>query len=205
MPLYQSFRTSSPKAANNRRIRYCPNCGQSFPATKLQPFERQHCSHCGFVHHLNPAPGITTILHSIDGKVLIGRRAEKGRYGNLWCLPGGYIESEESFIEAAHREVMEETGLKVCIEGVINVVSNHLDDLHHTLVIVLLGTVVGGRQTAGDDLVALRWINREEHLQIAYAFEADQRIIDVFFSGAFSVLPIDQRAELLLREDIFTS
>lgn len=203
MPLYQSFRTSGPMATGNRRIHYCPTCGHPFPPTGLQPLERQKCSHCGYVHYLNPSPGITIILHATDGKILIGKRAEKARYGGLWCLPGGYIEYEESFLETAHREVLEETGLNIGLEGVINVVSNHLDDLHHTLVIVLLGRVAGGCAAAGDDLVELRWIDQQEHGQIPYAFEADQRIIDVFFSGNFSLLPIDRQAEELLRVSKF--
>lgn len=198
MPLHQSFRSSGSKAANNRWLRYCPYCAAPFRATALQPFARQHCTRCGYIHHLNPSPGITIILHANDNTILIGKRVTKARYGGLWCLPGGYIEYEESFIETAHREVREETGLEVRLQGIVNVVSNHLDDLHHTLVIVLLGTVIGGDEAAGDDLEALRWITQEQHLQIPYAFEADQRIIDVFFSGNFSLLPIDQGAEQTL-------
>jgi 8-oxo-dGTP pyrophosphatase MutT (NUDIX family) len=195
MPLYQSFRSSGPQATNNRRLKFCPDCGVPFATSKLEPFERQHCLHCGYIHHLNPSPGVTIILHSSDGRVLIGKRALKARYGDRWCLPGGYIEYEESFIDTAHREVREETGLEIRGEGIINVVSNHLDDLHHTLVIILLGTVVGGCEAAGDDLVELRWVDRGEHRRIPYAFEADQRIIDSFFAGNLAVLPIDQRVE----------
>ena len=195
MPLYQSFRTSGSRAANNRRLRWCPGCGFPFPTTELQPFERQQCDQCGYIHHLNPSPGITIILHSPEGRVLIGKRAKKARYGDRWCLPGGYIEYEEGFIDTAHREVREETGLEIRVEGIINVISNHLDDFHHTLVIVLLGTVVGGCEAAGDDLVELRWVDRHEHRQMPYAFEADQRIIDGFFAGNLAVLPIDRRVE----------
>ncbi len=191
-PLSQSFRSSSHRAANNKKLRYCPHCGHPLSMANLEPLSRQSCPHCGYVHFLNPSPGITIILHSTDGRVLIGRRAQKARYGGLWCLPGGYIEYEESFIETAHREVWEETGLKIELEGVINVVSNLLDDRHHTLVIVLLGRIIGGEEAANDDLVELRWIDSKQHLQISYAFEADQRIIDVFFSGNYALLPIDQ-------------
>nr|WP_321467435.1 NUDIX hydrolase [uncultured Desulfobulbus sp.] len=198
--LVQSFHTSSSKAANNRQLRYCPHCAHPFPTGKLKPFMRQRCLHCGYVHFLNPSPGITIVLHSPEGKILIGKRAAKARYGGRWCLPGGYIEYEESFIQTAHREIWEETGLQIGIQGVFNVVSNLLDDRHHTLVIVLLGTVLGGCEAAGDDLVALRWIDQKQHLQIPYAFEADQRIIDVFFRGNYNLLPIDQRAETAMRK-----
>ena len=195
MTLYQSFCTSGPQAANHRRLLYCPRCSTPFVAGELPPFERQRCLACGFTHFLNPAPGITIILHDPEGKVLIGKRAETARFSGQWCLPGGYIELEESFIDTAHREVREETGLDIRVQGIINVVSNRLDESHHTLVIVLLGVVVGGNQAAGDDLIELRWVDRQQHQSMAYAFAADQRIIDAYFAGDLVVLPIDAAAE----------
>ena len=138
---------------------------------------------------------ITGAPRVVKGKVLIGKRVETARFGGQWCLPGGYIELEESFIDTAHREVREETGLDIRVQGIINVVSNRLDDCHHTLVIVLLGVVVGGNQAAGDDLIELRWVDRQQHQSMAYAFAADQRIIDAYFAGDLVVLPIDAAAE----------
>lgn len=195
MPLYQSFRTSGHQATENRRLSYCPQCATPFAATPLPPLARQRCTGCGYTHFLNPAPGITIILHSPEGRVLIGKRATTARYGGRWCLPGGYIEYEESFIDTAHREVREETGLEIGVQGIINVVSNLLDDRHHTLVIVLLGAVIGGHMAPGDDLTELCWVDRQQHAQMEYAFAADQRIIDTYFSGNFQLLPIDRQAE----------
>jgi 8-oxo-dGTP pyrophosphatase MutT (NUDIX family) len=193
--LYQVFSHSGPLAGNNRRARHCPQCGLRFADRVLARFERQRCGRCGYVHHLNPAPGITMLVKSPAGEILIGRRRATARYGGMWCLPGGYIEYEESFIDTAHREVREETGLAVRIAGIVNVVSNHLDDCHHTLVIVLLGEVLAGRPEPGDDLEELKWIDRRAHAGIGYAFEADQRIIDGYFAGNLRLLPIDARIE----------
>ena len=195
MPLYQSFRTSGPQATANRRLCYCPHCAAPFTASPLPPPVRQRCARCGYTHFLNPAPGITIILHSPECRVLIGKRAATARYGGRWCLPGGYIEYKESFIDTAHREVHEETGLEIGVQGIINVVSNLLDDRHHTLVIVLLGVVVGGHMAPGDDLIELCWVDRRQHAQMNYAFAADQRIIDTYFAGNFQLLPIDTQAE----------
>jgi 8-oxo-dGTP diphosphatase len=182
-------------AANNKQLNYCPNCGANFIRKELRKFERQNCDTCRFVNYLNPNPGITIIIRSPGGNVLIGKRSEKGRYGSKWCLPGGYIEYEESFIETAHREVLEETGLRIRIEGIVNVVSNHLDDKHHTIVIVLIGDVLGGREEPGDDLTELKWIDSDMHLATSYAFEADRRIIDCYFAGNMKILPTDHRIE----------
>lgn len=193
MALMQVFSNSSDLAGNTKQWLYCPCCGAKLTEAILQRYERQRCLHCGAVNYLNPTPGITMLIRSPEGLVLIGKRAASARYGGKWCLPGGYIEYEESFIETAWREIGEETGLQVQIEGVVNVVANQLDDWHHTLVIVLVGDMVAGEPRAGDDLVELQWIDKTKHHTISYAFEADQRIIDGYFAGTLVCLPLDSR------------
>jgi 8-oxo-dGTP diphosphatase len=192
MHLYQVFRNSGALAGNNKRLNYCPRCGAYFEKKELGKFVRQICGQCNFVYYLNPDPGITVLIRSPDKKILIGKRAEKARYGNKWCLPGGYIEYEETFIETAHREVWEETGLEIHIEGIVNVVSNLLDDCHHTIVIILIADVSRGRPQPGDDLIELRWIDRDQHVRMDYAFEADRKIIDSYFQGNMKVIPVDK-------------
>jgi 8-oxo-dGTP pyrophosphatase MutT (NUDIX family) len=54
------------------------------------------------------------LLVDRDGALLMQLRDEYAPVSpNQWGLPGGRIEPGESPIEAAHREVFEETGLKV--------------------------------------------------------------------------------------------
>ncbi len=191
--LYQVFRNSTNRARDNNKLLYCPQCGTAMGTESLPELGRQRCATCAYVHYMNPTPGVTVLIRSSEGKILIGKRVPQARYGNRWCLPGGYIEFEESFIEAAHREVLEETGVRIVMEGIVNVVSNHLDDVHHTLVIVLLATLAEGIPQARDDLSELQWIDRERHQGIPYAFEADRRIIDRYFAGNMPLLPIDKR------------
>ena len=46
-----------------------------------------------------------------DGEVLLLRRAGTGFFDGLYSLPGGHVEPGEALLEAAVREMCEETGL----------------------------------------------------------------------------------------------
>ena len=57
--------------------------------------------------------GCDVIIENKNGDILLQRRADDGE----WCVPGGGMNFGESFIEAAIREVMEETGLNLNAES----------------------------------------------------------------------------------------
>ena len=70
-----------------------------------------------FARHFIGVGGI--VIH--DNKALLvklnyGRAANK-----FWLIPGGFLEAGETLIEAVKREILEETGLKIDVEGVIGV------------------------------------------------------------------------------------
>lgn len=54
------------------------------------------------------------MIVSADGHVLITQRsATMDTHPNLWCLPCGYVDWDESIHQAVIREVWEETGINV--------------------------------------------------------------------------------------------
>lgn len=56
--------------------------------------------------------GVVSILESSDGHVLLTRRARHMRtFPSTWVPPGGHIDPGETLMEAALRELKEETGL----------------------------------------------------------------------------------------------
>ncbi|MCL2876847.1 MAG: NUDIX domain-containing protein [Betaproteobacteria bacterium] len=60
--------------------------------------------------------GIPTGVHVLcerEGRILLLRRAETGFFDDLYSLPGGHVEHGESILQAAARELKEETGLQI--------------------------------------------------------------------------------------------
>ena len=47
-----------------------------------------------------------------DGRILMVRAVKQGAY-DFWVAPGGGVQGEESLVDAAKREVMEESGIEV--------------------------------------------------------------------------------------------
>ncbi|MEL7368135.1 MAG: NUDIX domain-containing protein [Myxococcota bacterium] len=88
---------------------HCSFCGHPF--TVRQPWPR-FCAACGNVTYRNPLPVVVVLVPVGDDGVLVIRRGERPKKGQL-ALPGGFIEIGESWQEAAVRELREETRVRV--------------------------------------------------------------------------------------------
>lgn len=98
-------------------MNFCSHCGSD----KLKNIIPQHdqlprlvCGACNEIHYVNPKI-ITGCLVASEGKVLLCRRNIEPRY-NLWNLPCGFMEMNETLIASAIRETLEETEASVAVE-----------------------------------------------------------------------------------------
>ena len=133
---------------------FCVKCGSKCEEFMEGENLRQKCTSCGYIHYKNPYPCIAVLIANDRGEILLGKRGKDSIYPGRWCLPCGYIEYDETYLEAAVREVQEEAGITVMPDGIINVVSNHFPNGVHSLVVVLLGHYSGDDVlTPGDDIV----------------------------------------------------
>ncbi len=168
---------------NSQCFSYCPYCGNIM--------KDMNCISCKYHQYLNPSPGVSVLIIKNDS-VLTGKR-KNGK--DKWSLPCGFIEYNENYLNAAHREVLEETGLKIQINSICNIVSNVISSNLQTLVVVLTASVVSGCEKPSDDFVELKWISALSN-DFIFAFESDSFIIRKFFSQSLNSLPIDERFRL---------
>lgn len=90
--------------------KYCPHCGASNQKLGSVPFK---CSNCGFAAFFSPVAAVGGLVIDDEGLLLFVRRARDPGKGK-WGLPGGFVDRGETVEQALEREVMEETGLRIC-------------------------------------------------------------------------------------------
>ena len=67
---------------------------------------------------MEPIPVIAAVIRR-DGRYLVGRRPDHKRHGGLWEFPGGKVDTGESWLEAARRELSEELEMVTVDVGVL--------------------------------------------------------------------------------------
>lgn len=102
---------------------YCPLCGGKLEKKKIKAQEpdRLVCSRCSFIYYLDPKVAAGTLTFFENRIVLVKRGISPG-YGQ-WVIPGGFVDRGETLEDAAVRETLEETGLQVRVNSLLNVYS----------------------------------------------------------------------------------
>lgn len=102
---------------------------------------------------MTPVPAVGVVCLRGD-EVLLIRRGTPPMLGE-WSLPGGRIEPGERAVDAALRELREETGVEAEIVGLIDVVDGFFPEAgEHYVLIDYLAVWRAGEPVAGDDAAA---------------------------------------------------
>ena len=102
-------------------------------------------------------------------KVLLVKN--KGKDLSYYTLPGGAVEPGETLEEAAKREVKEETGLDVELDGIFSVNEAFFEDRgHHAIFFVFRGRIIGGEIAIlmPDEIEEVTWMDAEEAEQYVH-------------------------------------
>jgi 8-oxo-dGTP diphosphatase len=99
-----------------------------------------------------------------EDRVLLTRRCVHPFCGQ-WVMPGGKIDHGEPILAALHREVREEVGLEVRVEGLIDVFEHVKvgDDEAHFVILYYRATPVGGElRPDGSECTEAVWMAKHQ-------------------------------------------
>jgi ADP-ribose pyrophosphatase YjhB (NUDIX family) len=129
-------------------MKFCSDCGSEvefkIPDDDNRP--RYVCTSCKTIHYQNPNI-VAGTLPIYENKILLCKRAIEPRYG-YWTLPAGFMENQETTVEAACRETLEEADAQVQNLRLYTVISvPQIDQVH----IYFLADLVDGKFGVGPE------------------------------------------------------
>jgi 8-oxo-dGTP diphosphatase len=112
-----------------------------------------------------PIPAALAVVVQ-NSRLLLVRRSNKPDVG-LWGYPGGKIELGETIMDAAIRELHEETGIEAEAREILTsldvILHNDEDELqHHYLLVAVLCEYRAGEPVAADDVSEAGWFEFED-------------------------------------------
>ncbi len=133
-----------------------------------------------------PVLGVGALIFEA-GRVLLVERGKPPLEG-CWSLPGGVVETGERLEDAVHREVFEETGLRVGVEKIATVFERIMPDStgaceYHYVLIDFYCAIEGGALRAGDDSRSVEWFDVDSLCGILMT-EGTREVIQSCCAGA---------------------
>ncbi|MDP3276232.1 MAG: NUDIX domain-containing protein [Deltaproteobacteria bacterium] len=107
--------------------------------------------------HPRVAVGAVVVEHRADGPYIVLIRRKRSPMEGQWTLPGGKVQRGESLSAALAREILEECGLSVGVQRLLEVIEI-IDESHHFVVLDYECSVLGGTLCAGDDASEACWV-----------------------------------------------
>ena len=107
-----------------------------------------------------------------NGKYLLVKENQKICKGK-WNIPAGGVDNNENVIEAAKREIFEETGCRVKIKGILEIVNKNLESVDLLLFIFDAELVEENIQSDGEEISDVSWFSYEEILGMKKDLRAD--------------------------------
>jgi len=99
-----------------------------------------------------------------ENKVLMIKEKKPSAF-NKWNFPSGQIEYKEGILDAACREVKEETGYQVRLTGTTGVYNFISSTNNQVILFHFTGEIIGGAlELQEDEIIDARWVTLEEIL-----------------------------------------
>ena len=134
-----------------------------------------------------PFVGVGVVVLRGDEVLLVqrGKAPNKGQ----WSIPGGKQRLGETVMQAVHRELLEETGVKIKQAALLDVVDVIMQDdngkiqYHYTLV-DYQAEWLSGECRSGDDADAVKWVSFDELNSVGLLEKTRDIILKAFSNSA---------------------
>ncbi|MCP5052916.1 MAG: thiamine phosphate synthase [bacterium] len=148
--------------------KFCPICGQPLTIKFIEGRDRLFCASCDGPVYENPITATAAVVFNQKDEVLMVKRNVEPQIGK-WCLPGGYLEMDETPETGCLRELKEETGL----DGEIQEMEGNFlgaNELYPSIVIMGYSvTNVSGKLMPGDDCRDARFFHYKKIPRVAFS------------------------------------
>jgi ADP-ribose pyrophosphatase YjhB (NUDIX family) len=162
-------------------FRFCPSCGGPLASRSLKPGdpERLVCGRCGFVFYLDPKVAVGTIIADQDDRIVLVRRAIEPGYGK-WVFPGGYVDRGEPLGDAALREALEECGLAVRLDSLVDIYSY---PGRTPIIVVFAASLLGGTLAVDEEGLEAHWFRAIDLPWNELAFRSTYEALKDYLDG----------------------
>jgi len=148
--------------------RFCYRCGAAVETRYVDERYRKVCPECAAVHYLNPLPVASALVLNADRHVLLVKR-KNDPYKGMWCLPIGFAELNESIVDAAMRELEEETSIHGRVIRLLGAESFNSEVYGDLLVVTFEVEKTFGCEQPGDDAEAVAYFPIGALPELAFA------------------------------------
>ena len=175
---------------------FCSHCGEKVVNKIPEGDNRQRfvCTSCNLIHYQNPRI-IAGCIAEFEGKILLCKRAIEPRHG-LWTLPAGFMENQETTLEAAKRETFEEAKAEINNSQLFCTISiPHISQVY----IMYRGELVNGYAHPGTESLETDLYSEDEIPWGELAFPVITESLRLYFSdknnGQFNIYNGEMRRD----------
>lgn len=154
-------------------VNFCPRCGTAVTQAVRFSRIRQVCPRCDWIYFADPKVAAAVVVERDDMLLLVRRAVEPAR--GLWTFPSGFVDAGEDPAQAAERECLEETGLKVRVTSLLEVLSGQEHRRGAHIVIFYRAVIVSGSLLPGDDVDGAAFFKRDKLPPLA--FKTSRRVL----------------------------
>jgi len=160
--------------------RFCHQCGTELVDREYDGRLRRFCPDCERYLFRNAVPAVDVFVRDGDRLLLLREPGEDGR----WVIPGGHSEYDEEPVDAAARELEEETGLRADPEdlSLLSVGHSTYQGLHYNNIGYLLDyDDAAGDLTTGPETAELQFWTLEQIRESGRTRDIDRERLPLLF------------------------